>query len=69
MNNDYIINMYKHGHSIDFITNEYYKFINRNVGSNRFINGELFIPKKKIKKDEARLHVSKVIYNYVMELF
>ena len=67
MNDEMILRMYKDGFSIDYITNDYYKHVNRNLHSRKLFNG-VFIPKNKITKQQARLYVNTVIYNYVMKI-
>lgn len=63
-----IIEMYEKGHSIDYITDEYYKYVNRNIEEKYFnkTKNQYVIPKKKITKEQARKNIIAIIYSHVM---
>jgi len=64
---DIIIKMYKEGHSIDFITEHYYNMKNKD-NEIKTIGNDIIISKNRLKKDEARFYVVKVIYNNMMTI-
>lgn len=65
MNEIDIIEMYKKGKSIAFITNQYYREKNANIPQNYYKNGSFIITKKEVNKTECRKIVETVIINYL----
>lgn len=63
-----IIDMYEKGFSIDYITDEYYNYTNRNIEEKYFnkTKNQYVIPKKKITKEQARNIITGIIYSHVM---
>lgn len=62
MNNLDILEMYKNGHSIDFIVNTYYLSQKR---ENKVMNAytrQIILIKNNVSKKDARSHVYKIIY-------
>ena len=60
-----IIEMYKKGKSIAFITNHYYREKNANIPQNYYRNGSFVITKKEVTKTDCRKIVENVIINYL----
>lgn len=60
-----IIDMYKKGYSIDYITKRYYKYKNKNKKPVS-IDGITLYPANIYTKTDCRLYVCKVIYDYQM---
>ena len=58
-----IIDMYKKGYSIDYITKRYHKYKNKNKKPVT-IDGITLYPANIYTKNDCRLYVSKVIYDY-----
>lgn len=65
MNEIDIIEMYKKGKSIAFITNQHYREKNANIPQNYYKNGSFIITKKEVNKTECRKIVETVIINYL----
>lgn len=65
MNDIDIIEMYKKGKSIAFITNQYYREKNANIPSNYYRNGSFIVTKKAINKIDCRKYVEKIILSYL----
>ena len=65
MNDERIINMYKQGYTIDYITKVYHKYKNRNQKPVT-INGITLFPVKIYSKADCRLYVIEIIYNYLI---
>ena len=60
-----IIEMYKEGKTISFITNVYYREKNANIPHNYYKNGAFVITKKEVTKTDCRKIVENVIINYL----
>lgn len=65
MNDERIINMYKQGYTIDYITKIYHKYKNRNQKPVT-INGITLFPAKIYNKNDCRLYVIEIIYKYLV---
>lgn len=61
MEKDEILAMYKSGYSIDFIANQYFRIVNKDVKKNFYADGSFFVQKQNITKQKAYDHVCKVI--------
>lgn len=64
MNDNDVINMYKRGFSINYISKRYYKFKNKNSKPVKLDN-TFYFPPKVYTMDYCRLYVSEVIYKYL----
>lgn len=65
MDDERILDMYKKGFTIDFITKRYYKYINRN-SKPIVLDGVRLFPAKIYTMEYCRLKVVEVIYNYLI---
>lgn len=66
MTDNDIIQYYKKGHSIDYITKIYHKYKNRKQKPVK-INGITLFPAKIYTKEACRLYVCQIIYNYLIK--
>lgn len=66
MGKNRIIEMYKKGFSIDYISRKYYKSINKNKKPIK-INGMIILPTKIYNLSYCRMFVSEVIYDYTIK--
>lgn len=61
MKDDEILVMYKIGYSIDYISKQYFRMVNKNVRQDFYVGNRLIVHKKNIGKQQAYDYVCKVI--------
>lgn len=63
MTNLEILNLYKKGYSVNYISKQYYNDVNRNLKPIFLFNGDIILPNKKKTLKEC----GKYVYNVLLE--
>lgn len=58
-----IINMYKQGYTINFISKKYYKYINKKQKPIK-IEGVMYFPPKIYNMEYCKMYVTEIIFNF-----
>ena len=66
MNDEKIIEMYKKGYSMNYISRVYYKYKNRNKKP-IFVDGVKLYPVNVYNMTDCKLYVSQLIYSYILK--
>lgn len=62
MDSSRVVELYKRGHSVDYIINEYYRSVNKNNRVTKLKSGRIIYIEDRIKKSKCREMVYKILY-------
>ena len=62
MKSEEVVNLYKRGHSVDYIINQYYKKVNKKDRIIKLNNRRILFVDEKITKNKCREIVYKILY-------